>query len=222
MTTVNATIAYNTADGAGEGGGLDVAGGTATLYNTIVALNTDSSDSGSTADDIVGSVSKASSYNLIGVGGSGGLTVTNSTGNLFNVAGAKVDLDSGLADNGGPTQTVALLPASYAIDAGSASIPGVTVPTVDQRGAPRSGGIDIGAYQLAATSGNSSYVDSTWAGDAGWHTGLFPRRHSRRPQHRRRRLRHDPGWHQRRPLRRIRIRRGRDLHRRTDHHHTRA
>ena len=131
LTTVNTTIVYNTAGGSGEGGGLD-AGGTTTLYNTIVALNTDTGDSSATADDIAGTVSTASSYNLIGVGGSGGLTVGNSTGNLLNVSRADAGLAAALINNGGPTKTVALLATSVGIDAGSASIPGVTVPTTDR------------------------------------------------------------------------------------------
>jgi hypothetical protein len=51
-----------------------------------------------------------------------------------------------LADNGGPTQTMALLPGSPAIWAGVA-VPGVTT---DQRGAPRPQrpAPDIGAFQL--------------------------------------------------------------------------
>jgi hypothetical protein len=58
-----------------------------------------------------------------------------------------------LADNGGPTQTMALLPGSPAIDAGD---PNVTDPPPwDQRGPgfPRivNGRIDIGAYEVQAT-----------------------------------------------------------------------
>jgi hypothetical protein len=53
-----------------------------------------------------------------------------------------------LASNGGPTETIALLPGSPAIGAGSSSIPGVTVPTIDQRGVARpANSIDVGAYQ---------------------------------------------------------------------------
>jgi hypothetical protein len=50
-----------------------------------------------------------------------------------------------LADNGGPTQTMALLPGSPAVDAGVA-VPGVTT---DQRGVPRPQGAapDIGAFE---------------------------------------------------------------------------
>jgi hypothetical protein len=53
-------------------------------------------------------------------------------------------LDLVLSDNGGPTQTHALLAGSPAIDAGA------SCPTSDQRGAPRpqGGACDIGAYEL--------------------------------------------------------------------------
>jgi hypothetical protein len=45
--------------------------------------------------------------------------------------------------NGGPTETMALPPGSPAIDTGSV----VGAPAVDQRGAPRNGAVDIGAYE---------------------------------------------------------------------------
>ena len=53
--------------------------------------------------------------NLIGTGGSGGLT-NGSNGNLVGVADPGLGT---LADNGGPTQTIALLAGSPAIDAGN-------------------------------------------------------------------------------------------------------
>jgi hypothetical protein len=63
-----------------------------------------------------------------------------------------------LADNGGPTQTMALLPGSPAIDAG-VTVPGITT---DQRGVSRPQGSapDIGAFEsrgftLSVTGGNS-------------------------------------------------------------------
>lgn len=48
------------------------------------------------------------------------------------------------ADNGGPTPTLALLPGSAAIDAGTAT----GAPAVDQRGFPRSGAPDVGAFEV--------------------------------------------------------------------------
>ena len=53
-----------------------------------------------------------------------------------------------LANNGGPTPTMALEPGSRANDTGSDSIPGVTVPNIDQRGALRVGGLDAGAVDI--------------------------------------------------------------------------
>ena len=50
-----------------------------------------------------------------------------------------------LADNGGPLETIALLTGSPAIDGGSNTIPGVAVPTYDERGAERGpGGFNAG------------------------------------------------------------------------------
>jgi hypothetical protein len=53
-----------------------------------------------------------------------------------------------LADNGGPTLTIALLPGSPAIDAGNTSL----APATDQRGFPRPAGLaaDIGAFEYGS------------------------------------------------------------------------
>jgi hypothetical protein len=156
LSLVNSTAAYNNLAGGGTGGGLDIAAGaTATLDNAIVALNT--SGSGAPASDIAGTISVASAHNLIGTGGSGGL-VNGVNGNQVGVADPVL---GPLADNGGPTQTIALLPGSPAIGAGSETIPGVTVPTTDQRGVARPrNSVDIGAFQdrgftLAVVVGSS-------------------------------------------------------------------
>jgi hypothetical protein len=55
-----------------------------------------------------------------------------------------------LADNGGPTLTMALLPGSPAIDAGNTSL----APATDQRGFPRPAGLaaDIGAFEYGAVA----------------------------------------------------------------------
>jgi polymorphic membrane protein len=47
--------------------------------------------------------------------------------------------------NGGPTQTVAILPASAARDAGTTT----GAPTIDQRGVLREGAPDLGAYEVS-------------------------------------------------------------------------
>jgi hypothetical protein len=167
LTAINSTIAGNNVSAAGSGGGLDIAGSAASLYNTIVALNTVGTGSGAPADDIAGAVSPQSSYNLIGTGGSGGLT-NGIQGNKVGVASPGL---GPLANNGGRNSTMALLAGSPAIDAGSASITGVAIPATDQRGALRGPAgldagttVDVGAYEASSSFLVSSTADS---GDAG-------------------------------------------------------
>jgi hypothetical protein len=140
LTAVNTTIADN-AVVVGSGGGLYAAGGTTTtLDNTIVALNTVDGIPG----EIGGSVSTTSSYNLIGQGGAFGGLSNGVKGNHVGVTSPGL---GSLANNGGPTQTIALLPGSPAVDAGSNALDGLAT---DQRGLARiyHGTIDIGAYEL--------------------------------------------------------------------------
>ena len=149
VTIVNTTIANNVVtDGAGgaggnggvfggnagpgggaTGGGLDQAGGTVVLDNSIVALN---NAGPSNPSDVVGPVT--GSFNLIGIGGSGGLNASGD-GNLLGAGDPGLGT---LASNGGPTPTMALLPGSPAIDAGSVALavdPSTSKPlTTDQRG----------------------------------------------------------------------------------------
>ena len=143
----NCTVSGNTA--LNSGAGIYVASGySTTLTNTIVAGNT----VGGTADDIQGTGYLTGSHNLIGTGGSGGL-VNEVDGNLVGVVNPGL---APLGNYGGTTETMALLPGSPAIDAGTS---GSGVPTTDQRGYGRVGGVDIGAvesqgYVLTVTSGD--------------------------------------------------------------------
>ncbi len=147
LKSVNCTIAYNT----GGGGGFYADSGTATLNNTIVALNNTLglNQQGGVPLDIVGTISSSSAFNLIGNGGSGGLK-SKKNGNKVGVA--KPSLGN-LAGNGGPTATIALLKGSPALGAGSAALavnPANNLPlTTDQRGFPRKihGNVDIGAVE---------------------------------------------------------------------------
>jgi hypothetical protein len=124
-----ATVTDCTISGNADGGIKDD-GSTVYLYGTIVANNS--------AVDLNGSF--AGTYNLIG-DGSGGLTSPT------NILNRNPDLAS-LGDNGGPTQTMALMSDSPAIGSSiifddSNSNPIVT----DQRGDPRSlTNPDMGAF----------------------------------------------------------------------------
>ncbi len=158
-TIVNSTIANNVATGGFDSGGgiRNDVGNQLTLNNTIVALDTEGTGQGATGDDIGGQPPSASSaYNLIGVD----LTGTLTTGPNGNQAGVSDPGLGTLADNGGPTETIALLAGSPAIGGGSA---GLAVDSsgnplaYDQRGAgfPRTnldnGSVDIGAFQTQST-----------------------------------------------------------------------
>jgi hypothetical protein len=132
-TLTNCTVSGNTAN---AGGGLFNNVGTTTLTNTIAA--------GNTGGDVQGALDAASADNV--VGNASGLTGI-SDGNQCNRVGtpqAPIDpLLAPLGDFGGPTQTMALLPGSPALGGGTAT----GAPTTDQRGLPRSGLVDIGAFQ---------------------------------------------------------------------------
>jgi hypothetical protein len=148
LSAVGDTIAYNVVIPGGSGAGIDAYSGTVTLYDTIVELNTIGTGTTAVSDDITGQVATASSFNLIGTGG-----LVNGVNS--NILGAKnpglapdVKNNAGLADNGGPTETIALVAGSPAIGAGSGTIAGVSIPGTDQRGVARpTTGFDIGAYQ---------------------------------------------------------------------------
>jgi hypothetical protein len=157
---ISSTVADNTADGSGNGGGGILEGdGDLQLYDTIVARNTKSG----VASDVAGTANAASSFNLIGTGGAGGLQ-TEVHGNVVGVASPGLGT---VGNNGGFAETVSLVAGSPALDAGSASISGVEVPPIDQRGAQRGPagldagtGVDIGAYEAS-----SSYLVTRAADD---------------------------------------------------------
>jgi Ca2+-binding RTX toxin-like protein len=143
--------------GAGSGGGLDVAAGTVTLTNTLIALNTVTAGTGASGGsagsasgpDVAGSVA-SSDHNLIGDGTGSNLRNGVNGDRVGTSANPINPLLGPLQNNGGPTQTLALLPGSPAIAAGDSAASGL--PSTDQRGAPRLVGqeVDIGAYEYGA------------------------------------------------------------------------
>jgi hypothetical protein len=98
------------------------------------------------------------------------MAVTNNSGQWQETsclqstkAAADIPLDpllGPLQDNGGPTQTMALLPGSPALNAGDPDQLG----SPDQRGVVRSGGVNIGAYQASASSFVVTAPDTVQAG----------------------------------------------------------
>ena len=148
LVLTNCTVNGNVADTTGGAGGLNNFG-TSTLTDTIVAGNTNANG----PSDIGGNVNVAGTYNLIGTGGSGGLTGTT---NHLNVTDPGL---GALGDYGGPTETIALKFDSPAIGKGTA-VKGVTT---DQRGFAAGSSVDIGAFQTQNQSG-TLVVDTTTDG----------------------------------------------------------
>jgi hypothetical protein len=135
-TLTSLTISLNSAT---SGGGLDVAGGTVLLRNSIVAGNYNYNDS--SPQDIAGTVGASSSYNLIGTGGSGGL----SDGVNHNLVGVA---DPGLTTpdfNSALTPVFGFTSNSPALGAGDPSQLSDPLLRLDQHGNLRSNSPNIGA-----------------------------------------------------------------------------
>jgi predicted outer membrane repeat protein len=115
----NCTFTGNSA-ASGDGGGIYIqSGATVSLLSSIVVGNT-TTNTGAANDVSVAAGNfntVESAYNLIGIGGSGGL-VSNANDNQVGASVAGAGLGS-LGSNGGPTQTVALESGSPALQAGS-------------------------------------------------------------------------------------------------------
>ena len=136
----NSTFSDN---GASAGGNLSVNFGSITLKNTIIAttgfaqLNCNATASGTLT------------------AGTDNLATDTTCASATSVTSAMLNLDSALADNGGATQTIALLPGSVAIDAGdAATCASAPVGGLDQRGVtrPRGAGCDVGAFEFIGSS----------------------------------------------------------------------
>ena len=129
LALTNVTISGNTADVAA--GGVSSTDGTVQLRNTIIAGNQPDQCGGT--GSLVSQGSNISSAEDCQLTGDGDMQNTD-------------PMLGPLTDNGGPTETHALLSGSPAIDNGQPA----GCPQVDQRGVPRSqnGLCDIGAFEV--------------------------------------------------------------------------
>jgi hypothetical protein len=149
LTLTNSTISNNNA-GAEPGGVFVNVAAKANIKNTIVALNTGvNAGRGPDVDGLFTSLG----HNLIGKG-DGSSFINGVNGDQVGTDASPLDPKLGpLQNNDGPTQTLALLAGSPAIDAGDDSVLGPPLTlTTDQRGPGflRKVGmhVDIGAFEV--------------------------------------------------------------------------
>lgn len=183
MTVTNSTFVGN---GTGwGGGGIYVGAGTLTVINStfygnnattggaiynfsslMITNSTFAGNTGSFGSAIYGAATLRNS--IIANNWCSG-TMTSAGNNLddgntcsFNASGDMTNTNpllSPLANNGGPVQTMALLPSSPAIDSANLAY----CPSTDQRGFPRFGSCDIGAYELQPIGFSTKSVSPTTA-----------------------------------------------------------
>ncbi len=150
---VNSTVSGNHADYGG--GGIQNVSGTTTIVNSTIVDNSTTNFGGGLWGYSSGSITVTNS-----------IVANNSSSNIAsgdNVYGLVTDnghndigtdaLLGSLADNGGPTQTIALLSGSTAINAGDDTVCNASpVNGLDQRGYVRPSGshCDIGAFESGA------------------------------------------------------------------------
>jgi hypothetical protein len=185
----SSTITGNQADAdfdlVGLGGGIDNDGGPVSFQNTIVAGNFE------TQQLCVAAVCSVipTPGDCSGTLASNGFNILSNSGDTHcTVVGVNYSfVDPGLGPlqaNGGPTQTHALSPSSFAVDRGDPNgcrdSLGIVL-TTDQRGYPRPGAnggrCDIGAYELGTRSlrdfnGNGE-ADLLWRNPTTGENGLW-------------------------------------------------
>lgn len=159
LTIVDSTFSGNMAtETGGEGGAIYSPTGTVKISNSTFVGNDAAIGGGDLYIGATGAAAEVSIRNSI-VASNSGFDCTLVAGSTFTASGSNFDVDGtctalalayfttspnlhlgGLADNGGPTETIALLAGSVAIDAVSAGectdVDGGAVST-DQRGIPR-------------------------------------------------------------------------------------
>jgi hypothetical protein len=165
VTISNSTVSGNSG---GYGGGIENAWeGSLTVINSTIVNNWSDSGGGiyNDSESMLNVTNSTIAGNAVhdyggGIYSLGSKTVRNTiralntgdpaTGTIdanYNLIGGDPLLGP-LQDNGGPTQTMALLSGSPALNAGDPAQLG----TADQRGVVRRGGVNIGAYQASASA----------------------------------------------------------------------
>ena len=161
LAVTNSTISGNTADE--SGGGIYIFWGTATLTNSTLSGNSCTLGGCGIENNSSGTLNYANTIIANSTGGADCVnpgTIGTNTNNLVedNSCSPAISGDpllGPLQDNGGPTQTMALLAGSPAINAGDDTVcAAAPVNGVDQRGIarPQGSACDIGAYEFVSTT----------------------------------------------------------------------
>ena len=167
LSLINSTLSSNSA---ARSGAVELASSSLTLTHSTLADNVGTKG----IEAIFASNSTVAANNSViaqwGVGGQAcsqgfnsslNTVVANQNGNDGSCGGTVINLATlridGLKDNGGPTQTHALLTRSYAIDAAGG---GCDRLTVDQRGQSRGAVCDLGAYEYSPSAAGDALPDS--------------------------------------------------------------
>ena len=170
--TNNSAIDLDSGQGS-DGGGIyssPFSGSRVQIKSSIIALNTATYNRNLSNDENKDGSFVSHGFNLIGTN-EGAATYfpagnPNANNDIVGTSSSPVDPmlnANGLQNNGGPTQTIALLPGSPAIDKGNSTTAAGVHLTVDQRGvgykrtinravlnATGGDGTDIGAFELGA------------------------------------------------------------------------
>jgi len=161
-TITNSTFSGNSATG-GTGGGIDIGGSTTTITNSTFSGNSATSGTGGGITQVAGTVTLRNtivansilSGNCDGTIVNGGNNIddgiTCGWGSISGSMSSTNPLLGTLANNGGSTQTFALLTGSPAINTGNDSeCTNPPINGLDQRGITRPVGshCDIGSYEL--------------------------------------------------------------------------
>ncbi len=185
LTLVNSTVSGNTAF---EGAGLFTDGGATGIVNTTIAANTATTGGGLRQRDGAVTLSNALLGDNTATTGADcfGPVITGTHPNFMETTAACVvtgtapltgaPLLGALANNGGLTQTHALLAGSPALHSGSAAVcSAAPVSAQDQRGTvrPQGPGCDLGAFELAAApvAGGKNLKIATGSIDLSWTGG---------------------------------------------------
>jgi hypothetical protein len=159
LQIVHATV-YNNSHAAPAKSGLQFAGNNVTnfsAYNSIIVnaddptirgINFANTNTTNVVNCILGGLDNAAPF----------LTIIDdeAKNNLKGRTATQAGLTGVLTDEGGSTQVLAITDASNPVDFCSAST-GITLPTIDQRGATRTGIADAGAFELGGTLSTSNY-----------------------------------------------------------------